>query len=421
MAEFVSQDDRKAFEDWLKRQAIDRATSTPEDLPAWRRLFEESRQHRAAAENVGLAKRRSFLHFAWPRNAPQRLSENLRGRLPSKLRHLADVMGSAFGVALVMGSLTSIVAFGTAAAIFVTGCNMGRHMHVGLSHPERQTNLQAAAGERPIQPGRIEPVNAAPLMIRDASCRESCVLEPNEAEKAQLATKKGLQEQIRLVIAGRQWLLKQAGYTATFVKRERVQDVLNPAEEMRMVLRHVPFAVRLDWVESGQRVAYVDGENGNMLLVRLGGAKRLFGTLKIDPNGECAMQNTRHPISEIGLQNMADRVCGECQGALKEASGVTFEGMPDELVAGRTCAVYVIEYLSPKFNSDFRTVRFWTDREWGVPLRFQATGWCEPANDQPVGGDGLIEFYEYRDVAFLNCVNPADFNVSTKLVDRGSR
>lgn len=320
-------------------------------------------------------------------------------------------------VALVVGLLATVVALGIAAAILGTGRDKGQDVHAVLSRRERPASLPMAAGERPMQPDTTEQANVVvPVTADDGSCRKTrTTLDPNEADKALLATK-SLEEQVHVVTAGRQWLSKQAVYTATFVKQERVHGVLNPAEEMRIVLRHVPFAVRLDWLESGQRVAYVDGENDNMLLVRLGGAKRLFGTLKIDPNGEIAMRSARHPITEVGLRNMADRVCSECERALKQTGAVTCERMPDELVADRSCAVYVIKYLSPTFNSDCRSIRFSIDRQWGVPLRFQATRWCGPANEQAVEGGGLIEFYEYRDVAFMDCVNPADFNLSTKLV-----
>src|SRR5262245_50299410 len=193
-------------------------------------------------------------------NSWRLLSERRRGALRTELGPLAGLMGSAFGVALIVGVLTSMFALGTVATIFVMSRSMGRHKHVVLSQPKRPTSLQVAAEERPMQPGRIEQVNVVhPVTVNDASRGEDrAASEPNETEKAQRATKKLLEEQIHVVTAGRQWLSKRAGYTATFVKRERVQDVLNPAEKMRMILRHVPFAVRLDWPESGQRVAYVD-------------------------------------------------------------------------------------------------------------------------------------------------------------------
>lgn len=334
----------------------------------------------------------------------------------SKLRPLAGFMGSTFGAALAVSLLAGLVALGVAVAIFATRRNTGREIPVVLSHPEQPASVPMTAGEQPMPGTTAQASVVVPITRHDGSLGKTCAAaNSQETEKAYLATK-SLEEQLRVASAGRQWLSSQAGYTATFVRQERVHDVLHPTEEMRIVLRHAPFAVRLDWLQSGQRVAYVDGENDNMLLVRLGGARRIFGTLKLDPNGGTAMGSCRYPITEVGLWNMADRVCRECERALKQTSGVTFERMPDEPVADRPCAVYVIKYQLPTFDSDCRSIRFSIDQEWGVPLRFRATGWCESANVSGADGDGLLEFYEYRDVAFVDCVDPADFNLAKKLV-----
>lgn len=382
MAEFVNQDELNTFESWLKSRAIDAATCTPDELLSWRWAFEESLRRKAAPSRIGLAKS-AGLQLAWP---------------------------------LVASLLMIVVALG-AAAMFAKARARGRQTPVDLSLRKRPTGLQPAAGELQTEPGRAGHAKCTrPVKDHARSC---CALragsQPSEAEKARAATKKLLDEQVHLVTAGREWLSKQAGYRATFVKQERVQGVLNPVEIMRIILRQAPFAVRLDWLESGQRAAYVDGENGDMLLVRLGGAKRLLGTLKLDPNGVHAMRSTRYPITEIGLWNMAERVSRECARALQQTGGVTCQRLPDEDVGDRACAIYVIDYPSPGFSSEIRTIRSSIDREWGVPLRFQATGWCEPASDRAAGVDNLLELYEYRDVVYADCMQPADFNLSTKV------
>jgi hypothetical protein len=54
--EFISEDDLKKFEGWLKYQAIDAAATTPDQLAMWRRLFEEARERSATAPKVGRMK-----------------------------------------------------------------------------------------------------------------------------------------------------------------------------------------------------------------------------------------------------------------------------------------------------------------------------------------------------------------------------
>ncbi len=56
MDEFISEDDLKTFDLWLKYQAIDASTLTAEDLAMWRTTFEEGRRRSAANPKVGLMK-----------------------------------------------------------------------------------------------------------------------------------------------------------------------------------------------------------------------------------------------------------------------------------------------------------------------------------------------------------------------------
>jgi hypothetical protein len=56
MQDFISEDDLATFEGWCKYQAVDAATTAPEELEKWRQLFDEARQRVAASPKVGLMK-----------------------------------------------------------------------------------------------------------------------------------------------------------------------------------------------------------------------------------------------------------------------------------------------------------------------------------------------------------------------------
>jgi hypothetical protein len=56
MNDFISEDDLKTFEGYLKYQAIDPAALTPDELKLWQSIFEEARSRCAAAPKVGLIK-----------------------------------------------------------------------------------------------------------------------------------------------------------------------------------------------------------------------------------------------------------------------------------------------------------------------------------------------------------------------------
>jgi hypothetical protein len=56
--EFIDEDDLLSFEGWLRFQAVDPATMTPEELGMWRSLFDEVTQRHEASPKVGLMKLR---------------------------------------------------------------------------------------------------------------------------------------------------------------------------------------------------------------------------------------------------------------------------------------------------------------------------------------------------------------------------
>lgn len=56
MREFISEDDLKTFEGWLKYQAVDATTTPRRELAMWRSYFDEARARSSASPKVGLMK-----------------------------------------------------------------------------------------------------------------------------------------------------------------------------------------------------------------------------------------------------------------------------------------------------------------------------------------------------------------------------
>ena len=54
--EFISEDDLKTFEGWLKSQAVDPAAMTPDEVGMWREVFDEVTKRSEAIPKVGLMK-----------------------------------------------------------------------------------------------------------------------------------------------------------------------------------------------------------------------------------------------------------------------------------------------------------------------------------------------------------------------------
>jgi hypothetical protein len=52
--EFIGEEDFKTFEGWLRYQAVDAATVTPDELAVWRGIFTDVRKRSLATPKVGL-------------------------------------------------------------------------------------------------------------------------------------------------------------------------------------------------------------------------------------------------------------------------------------------------------------------------------------------------------------------------------
>jgi hypothetical protein len=58
---FISEDDLKSFDGWLRYQAVDATAITPEELATWRGIFEDARQRGAVNPEMGLRKLQPIL------------------------------------------------------------------------------------------------------------------------------------------------------------------------------------------------------------------------------------------------------------------------------------------------------------------------------------------------------------------------
>jgi hypothetical protein len=63
--EFISEDDLKTFDGWLRYQGIDAATTTPNELAMWRDMFDKARARSMATPKVGLMKLRRIPGEHW--------------------------------------------------------------------------------------------------------------------------------------------------------------------------------------------------------------------------------------------------------------------------------------------------------------------------------------------------------------------
>ena len=203
-------------------------------------------------------------------------------------------------------------------------------------------------------------------------------------------------------------------YSCTMIKRERVGGELGEHQYIFMKVRHEPFSVYLLFMApeavKGQEVLWVDGRNDGCMLAHAGsGVKAMMGTVAIKPDSMIAMDGQRYPITEIGVQNLAQRLVevaehdaqfGECD--------VNF--FPGSKVNGRVCTCIQVSHPAPRRNFRFHLARVFIDDELKIPVRFEAYDWPPVAGEQPV----LMEEYTYMNVKLNNGFTDADFDTKNQ-------
>ena len=111
-----------------------------------------------------------------------------------------------------------------------------------------------------------------------------------QIQSAVSGSRVALQLHLALLELGKTRIEKSPDYTATFVKRERLDgEDLQEMQTMQLKLRHKPFSLYLKWQEGGdvgREILYVDGQHEQRMLVHPGGLKgKLLPDLKLEPNG----------------------------------------------------------------------------------------------------------------------------------------
>lgn len=210
--------------------------------------------------------------------------------------------------------------------------------------------------------------------------------------------------QLMLVERGIKKLEKLADHTATFYKRERLDGRLGEPQVMQIKVRHKPFSVYMTWLtgDKGRELLYVDGKHDGRMLVKLGGVKgRLVPTLKLDPKGERAMAEARHPVTSAGLLNLAKSVLDYRRADLKKKAAIKCRLFEDQTINDRNSFCFVIEYPNAAASKVYRKSVVFVDKEWLVPVCVQNFGWPdgEAADDvAKLDKETLLEDYRFSNV-----------------------
>jgi hypothetical protein len=208
-------------------------------------------------------------------------------------------------------------------------------------------------------------------------------------------------------------------YTATLVKRERIDGELMPQEFMKVKIRNrkvdadgrvtVPFGIYLKFLKpkemAGRECIWVEGANNNKLLGHeVPGIKNVF-TVRLDPSGWFAMKGNRYPITEAGIETLTRRLIGKGERDRKrgECDVKFYKGAK---INGRVCTLLQVTHPVPRPYFDFHLAQIFIDDELQVPVRYAAYLWPKTPGGKPV----LEEEYTYLDMKLNVGLTDEDFN-----------
>jgi hypothetical protein len=220
-------------------------------------------------------------------------------------------------------------------------------------------------------------------------------------------------ERAKRLMAGCQELFESVrDYTCTFHKREMVNGKLTGLHIMNMKVRNEPFSVYVKFQQphQGREGIYVSGQNNGKVLVHdVGVAKVLAGTMKLDPRGGMAMEDNRHPVTEVGIGHLIETLVERWEEELVPGQvDVTIE--ENAKVQGRPCDLIVSTHAERKSGYAYHLVKVYIDHELGVPIRFEAYDWPK----KPGGKPELVEEYTYLNLKLNAGLREGDFDPNNK-------
>ena len=224
-----------------------------------------------------------------------------------------------------------------------------------------------------------------------------------------------LQKKVELLNKGIAFLTQTPDYIAQFSKLEVVSGELLEEQTIQLKLTHKPFSVYMKWLDydTGREVIYGDELNASNLLVHPGGWKARLPAISMEPDSSLAMAESRHPITQIGLLNLAKKIVEAHRQDLAHKSLARCEQTEDQSLNGRNCHCFVTEYSDAKRSKEYRKSIVLIDQEWSVPLFIKNFGW--PTDNVTAVGEELdtatlVEQYTYADVKFRANLTTFDFD-----------
>lgn len=191
-------------------------------------------------------------------------------------------------------------------------------------------------------------------------------------------------------------------YTAILLRRERIGETLRPQETILLKFQR-SFKVYMKWLDGpgkGREGLYVKGANkGKFLVYEPRGIRRLF-TVALDPSHRRVLEESRHPITDVGIGRLLE-IVGESARRAARHGVLQLVDRGDGTVAGRP--VRLVEGILPRDpNAGYYCYRVLLslDEENSLPIRVVVYDW----------GDRIVEEYEYTQLRLNPGLTDGDFD-----------
>jgi hypothetical protein len=206
---------------------------------------------------------------------------------------------------------------------------------------------------------------------------------------------------IQLARTSRDAVLAAKDYEAIFTKQELVGRNLFYGR-MVIKLRQEPFSVYLRFIDQnkGREVMYSGPRYQYKMMAHEapGTFSSMVGTISLEPNSARAMQEGRHPITQIGMAKMMETLVLGWESELKwnDPDDPKVYYYPNaKLNDGKIqCKACITRHETPKHAYKFYETRVFFEKNSNFPIRLEE--WGAPDRAHPDGY--LIEQYIYTNI-----------------------
>jgi hypothetical protein len=209
--------------------------------------------------------------------------------------------------------------------------------------------------------------------------------------------------------AAREKLDDVKDYSAEFYKDE-VVGKKRVKQKMLIKVREEPFSVYLRFTSpyAGREVIFVDGSNSGKLLVHGTGIETIVGTLRLSPTGTKAMEESRYPVTMIGMRKLTETLIKQWESETSIDSVAAVKFYPNARIGKVECKV--VQTMHPKKGKGikFHMSRLYIDKKTGFPARVEQFGFPAKSGAQPP----MLEQYSYLNVKANAGLKSVDFSES---------